>query len=234
MRLLLIRHGQTPSNVLGLLDTDIPGPGLTELGQAQAAALPSSLRGQRIDAIYASVHRRAQLTAAPLAAARGLPVLVRDGLREVSAGDLEMLGDADSTRTYLRTLRQWMVGDLDLTMPGGPAGEGVLARFDAVVDEVVGSLRRTAGDDGCAAIFAHGAVLRFWAIVRASDLATVENAFGPHHTLHNTGMIVLESVPAGGWRISSWAGRSIGGDRLDDQAADGPGGDDLPVAGAGR
>ena len=26
VRLLLIRHGQTPSNVLGLLDTALPGP----------------------------------------------------------------------------------------------------------------------------------------------------------------------------------------------------------------
>jgi release factor glutamine methyltransferase len=44
VRLLLIRHGQTPSNVLGLLDTAPPGPGLTDLGVEQAAA-PAHLRG---------------------------------------------------------------------------------------------------------------------------------------------------------------------------------------------
>ena len=74
MRLMLIRHGQTPSNVLGLLDTNPPGPGLTDLGIRQAAALPATLAGCRIDAIYASNQPRAQLTAQPLAAARGLPV----------------------------------------------------------------------------------------------------------------------------------------------------------------
>ncbi|MCM1975585.1 histidine phosphatase family protein, partial [Streptomyces sp. G1] len=37
MRLLLVRHGQTPTNVDYLLDTAVPGPGLTELGLAQAA-----------------------------------------------------------------------------------------------------------------------------------------------------------------------------------------------------
>ena len=31
MRLVLIRHGQTPSNVCGLLDTAPPGPGLTHI-----------------------------------------------------------------------------------------------------------------------------------------------------------------------------------------------------------
>ena len=30
MRLLLIRHGQTPANVRGELDTAAPGPGLTD------------------------------------------------------------------------------------------------------------------------------------------------------------------------------------------------------------
>src|SRR6478752_7318125 len=132
MRLLLIRHGQTPSNVRGLLDTAVPGPGLTALGQRQAAALPDSLAGQRIDAIYASSQLRAQLTAAPLATARDLPVQIRDGLREVDAGDLEMLGDERSTRWYQRTVRRWMAGELDETMPGGPSGAEVLARFDAV------------------------------------------------------------------------------------------------------
>src|SRR3982751_768417 len=107
MRLLLIRHGQTPSNVLGLLDTAIPGPGLTDLGIKQAAALPAALADYRIDAIYASAQRRAQLTAQPLADARGLPIQVREGLCEVSAGDMEMLGDVDSIRTYQTTIRRW-------------------------------------------------------------------------------------------------------------------------------
>lgn len=47
MRLLLIRHGQTPSNLKHLLDTAAPGPGLTPLGQDQAAALPQALAGRR-------------------------------------------------------------------------------------------------------------------------------------------------------------------------------------------
>ncbi|MFE6992907.1 histidine phosphatase family protein, partial [Streptomyces pharetrae] len=90
MRLLLVRHAQTPSNVKFLLDTAVPGPGLTELGERQAAALSEALAGQDIEAVYASTMIRTQLTAAPFAAARGLDVHVRDGIRELSAGDLEM------------------------------------------------------------------------------------------------------------------------------------------------
>src|SRR5665811_2544112 len=40
MRLILGRHGQTGSNISRALDTTEPGPDLTDLGPAQAAALP--------------------------------------------------------------------------------------------------------------------------------------------------------------------------------------------------
>lgn len=226
MRLLLIRHGQTPSNVLSLLDTGVPGPGLTDLGVSQAAALPETLADHRIDAIYASSQHRAQLTAEPLAAARGLPIQVRDGLCEISAGDLEMLGDHASIRIYQSTIRQWMGGVLDPAMPGGQNGAEILARFDSVVAEVVESLREEAGEDGCAVLFAHGAILRVWATVRGSDLTTVDSAFGAKHSLHNTGMIVLDSVPGGGWTVVTWAGTALGGPTLDDGPADGPAGGD--------
>lgn len=73
MRLILIRHGQTPSNVAFLLDTAVPGPGLTDLGEKQAAALPQTLADVDIDLLYVSTLTRTQLTAArwrPPAASR--------------------------------------------------------------------------------------------------------------------------------------------------------------------
>lgn len=221
MRLLLIRHGQTPSNVLGLLDTAPPGPGLTDLGVQQAAALPATLADERIDLIAASTQPRAQLTAAPLAAARGLDVLIRGGLCEVPAGDLEMRGDEEAVRTYLTTVREWMVGNLDLAMPGGPSGAEVLGRFDAVVDEVA----RQMDDRGTAVLFAHGAVLRTWATARGIDESVRVDLLERFQPLHNTGMIVVAGTRSG-WRLESWAGRAIGGPGLDDAPADGPAGGD--------
>ena len=117
-------------------------------------------------------------------------------------------------------------------MPGGPTGAQVLARFDDVVAEVTGALREQVGEDGCAVLFAHGAMLRLWATVRGADLTTVDDAFGPRHSLHNTGMIVLDSAPDGGWTVVTWAGTAIGGSRLDDGAEDGPAGRD-PTGSAG-
>ena len=54
MRLYLVRHGRTPSNVARLLDTAVPGADLDAVGLAQADTLVERLAGHRVDAVYAS------------------------------------------------------------------------------------------------------------------------------------------------------------------------------------
>ena len=89
MRLLLVRHGRTHSNVHHLLDTAAPGADLDEVGREQAAALPGRLAGEDIGAINVSTLVRTQQTAAPYATATGMPVTVLNGLHEVQAGIFE-------------------------------------------------------------------------------------------------------------------------------------------------
>ncbi|MBT2418714.1 histidine phosphatase family protein [Streptomyces sp. ISL-22] len=201
MRLLLIRHGQTPSNVDYLLDTAVPGPGLTALGQQQAAALPEALADEDIEAVYASTLIRTRLTAAPLAAARGLDVLVRDGIRELAAGDLEMVrGDSAQGELYMKTVFAWAAGDTELRMPGGESGAEALARYDAVVAEAAAS------GAGTVAMVSHGAAIRMWTAARA---ANVDVAFAAAHPLENTGVVILEGAPSDGWKALSWAGAVV-------------------------
>ena len=80
MRLLLIRHGQTQSNVNRELDTAFPGAPLNEAGLAQAEALVEALAHERIDALYCSTLTRAQQTAAPQAASRAQEAVIDDGI----------------------------------------------------------------------------------------------------------------------------------------------------------
>ncbi|MFI9804759.1 histidine phosphatase family protein [Streptomyces sp. NPDC052301] len=201
MRLLLVRHGETPSNVDHLLDTAAPGPALTPLGQAQAAALPAALAVEDIEGLYASTLLRARQTAAPLAAARHLPVTVRAGIRELSAGDLEMRpGRSPEGERYLRTVFAWAAGDTALRVPGGESGEEALARYDAVVAEAVASGARTV------AMVSHGAAIRVWTAARAGN---VDVAFAAARPLSNTGVVVLEGSPSDGWKALSWEGATV-------------------------
>lgn len=70
---IILRHAEKAST----LDDD--DPVLSEAGQQRALRLAEVLGSERIDAIYVSDTRRAQLTAAPLAARLGRAVEVRSG-----------------------------------------------------------------------------------------------------------------------------------------------------------
>ncbi|GAB2520168.1 histidine phosphatase family protein [Paramicrobacterium agarici] len=218
MRLLLIRHGQTPSNVAGRLDTAVPGPGLTELGLAQAAAIPRALEHESIGTIFASTQLRAQLTATPLAESLDRALTVRDGIREIDAGELEMRNDWDAVMEYHRASFAWVDGQLDERVPGGENGHDVFGRFDAVVDEAA------ALGDETVAIVAHGQVLRVWAAARTR---ATQN-FAAENPLHNTGMIVVDGTP-GDWSLVEWRGEPLGGENLDVGISGGPGGTAEPV-----
>ncbi|MFE6955778.1 histidine phosphatase family protein [Streptomyces sp. NPDC057696] len=220
MRLLLIRHGQTPSNLKHLLDTEAPGPGLTPLGQDQAAALPQALAGETIDALYVSTLLRTQLTAAPLAAATGLEVQVRDGIRELVAGKLEMRGDDEAAALYLSTAFAWSEGDVERRMPGGENGVEALGRFDSVVAEAARSGAETV------AMVSHGAAIRMWVAARATN---VDVAYASSRPLGNTGVVVLSGSPDQGWQTLVWEGSPLGpeGSPLEDG---GPAGEAIPTA----
>ncbi len=217
MRLLLIRHGQTPANVRGELDTAHPGPGLTALGEAQAAAIPRVLV-EPVDAIYASTLIRTQLTAAPLAAARGLDVRVLPGIHEIEAGDLEMATDHASYRAYLTPAFAWGTGDRDVRMPGAGTGHDFFARFDASIAEVAASGAETA------VVVSHGAAIRVWVAGVATNIAPTLAA---EEDLENTALVELEGSPAEGWTLVNWGGAPLGGVDLEDVAAEDPTGEAL-------
>lgn len=155
MRLILIRHGQTAANVAYTMHTALPGPELTHLGQQQAAALLTALADEKIDALYACAYQCTALTAVPLAADRGRRVLVREGIREVSAGRREGASDHASHTAFLKLAFDWPV-DPTTRVPDGESGLEVLERFDGVVDEAVRSGVETV------AIASHGVAIQVW------------------------------------------------------------------------
>lgn len=187
MRLLLVRHGQTRSNVDLLLDTAFPGAELDEVGRRQAAALVDRLAGETIDAIAVSDLTRTAQTAAPLAAARGLTPLVRPGLREIPAGEDEM---SPAWQRYVSVLRGW-ASDPHARMPGGESGVEFMARFEGALDELA-----ALGHDHLMVV-SHGAALRTWSTARLPGFAEMVGRQG----LPNTTVITAEGSSVDGWRL---------------------------------
>jgi probable phosphoglycerate mutase len=87
--LWLARHGESTWNTQGLAQGHDDQAQLTAHGKRQAAEIAERFAGLPVRAIYASDLRRAQQTAAPLAAASGVPVVLDARLRERSLGVLE-------------------------------------------------------------------------------------------------------------------------------------------------
>ena len=211
MRLLLIRHGQTPSNVAGALDTAFPGAGLTPLGQAQSRAVPGALASEGIAGVYASELVRTQHTADPLARSLGLEVRVRAGLEEVEAGELEMRTDEDAVLAYVGCLDQWLHGGLEHRMPGGATGHEFYARYEQALHGVAADH----GHDETVAVFSHGAAIRAY-VALAAGLAPERSS---RLWIMNTGMAVLEGTPDSGWTLADWVSEPLGGTRLEDVSA---------------
>lgn len=190
MRLLLIRHGQTQSNVNRELDTAFPGAPLNETGLAQAEALVEALAHERIDALYCSTLTRAQQTAAPLAAARALEAVVVDGIQEIAAGVEEM---STNWQPYVDMLNSWSPTNLDAGLEGGETARQFVTRFTNAV-----AAMEQAGDEHVALV-SHGAALRVWAITQDPTIG-----FDLAPPLANTQWITLNGSMTAGWRIERW------------------------------
>ena len=195
VRLILIRHGQTQSNVDHLLDTGHPGAPLTELGLTQAASLVERLADEPIEVMYSSDLTRARQTAEPLAAAKGLTVVQHPGLREIYAGVDDMSPD---WMPYVTILDTWHT-DPENALEGGENWPQVQQRFEAAIAEILDSGAQVA------ALVSHGAALRVWIPFAA---ANVPVGGARHWRLDNTDYAILEG-DRDGWTLVSWADEDI-------------------------
>jgi probable phosphoglycerate mutase len=147
MNLLLIRHALNDWVGKRLAGWS-PGVHLNEEGHAQAAALAQRLLEVPLAAVYSSPLERTMETARPLAAAQGLPVVVREGLGESRYGDW--------TGRTLEELKEEPLWPVVQVYPGGarfPNGESmreVQARIVAELDAI-----RDAHPDQSVAVVSH-------------------------------------------------------------------------------
>lgn len=154
MRLLLLRHGETPWSVEHRYQgaTDTP---LSDVGQAQVAALAERLRGETFAELRSSPLRRALETASAVATHHEAPVVTDERLREISFGRWEGLTHEEIRRSAPERYLGWQ-SDPGVTAP--PDGEAM-----ASVLERVGDLWRELAarpGDAAIALVGHGACLR--------------------------------------------------------------------------
>lgn len=140
LRLLLLRHGQTPMSVAGVF-SGRSDPALTDLGEGQAVRAAQWLRtrqdqGEGIDAVYSSPLLRARQTAEAAAAALDLDITTADNLIETDFGAWEGLGFDEVHRRWPTEHAEW-VADSSAPTVGGESMDAVASRCDRLVDDLL-------------------------------------------------------------------------------------------------
>lgn len=88
MKIWMVRHGETDSNMAErVMGQRIDEP-LNDEGRAQAEHSAEQLRAEPYDIIFSSPLKRAYETAQVIARARNIPIIVRDELKERNFGSL--------------------------------------------------------------------------------------------------------------------------------------------------
>jgi probable phosphoglycerate mutase len=149
MHVLLLRHGQTDENALGILQGQSQTE-LNDLGRDQAQLLADRLRTwvPRAEALVTSDLARARQTADAVASALGLDYQLREAWRERGFGPFEgrTIGDADI----------WRAANGHWDLPGAEPTSVFQTRVQAALQDLARDFSSTA----CVAVVTHGAVLR--------------------------------------------------------------------------
>ena len=148
-----VRHGENWANITRELSTRRVDYSLTPRGVLQAEQTAAYFRGMAVDAVLSSPLKRALETAAPIAAALGLPVQVVEEFRELNVGSLEdRLPDRSVWNLHDNLLHAWLDGrERETTFPGGED-------YHTMLDRLTRGLRQAARFER-SVVVAHGGLL---------------------------------------------------------------------------
>ena len=152
-RVFLTRHAETATPaVFHGAESDI---GLSDLGRRQASAAATWFADKGLTAVVSSAMLRARDTAAPVAAACGVPHHFEPLLHERRVGDLGGQAFDLSAGPWAETVARWSAGDVHHTTPGAETFAELQARLVPAWNLVV-----SAHAGGRPLIVAHGVVCK--------------------------------------------------------------------------
>ncbi|MFC1864657.1 histidine phosphatase family protein [Chloroflexota bacterium] len=137
---LLVRHGQTDSNVTGFY-MGRSNEDLNEVGYTQARCLSSRLASLPIASVYTSPLQRACTTATILAEPHKLEPKVLDDLIEIGLGDWQGLHMDEIKVRWSEVWQQWRTDPSEVTLPNGESFDEVAERAIRAFERVVGANR---------------------------------------------------------------------------------------------
>lgn len=178
---LLVRHGQTKSNVTGYF-MGWSNEDISDLGYAQVRSLSSRLAEFPIATIYTSPLKRAMNTARILAEPHKLEPNVLDDLTEIGLGDWQGLHRDEISQKWPEIWRQSRINPSVVTFPNGE-------NFQQLTERAVRAFNRIVADNTNRHTLAvtHDAVIR---VLTAHVLGT-SNSIYRHMEINNASLSVI-------------------------------------------
>lgn len=196
--LILLRHGQSLSNVKFALDTKIPGAALTELGQKQAREVgPEIMDLYTPTSVVTSEALRARQTGS-LAFNPFFPEIPAiAGLQEIAAGVYEMENTEEAHIAYHTVVHKFFTGDNTATLEGGETLDEFLERYQGGISEAV---------QQDSVVVTHGSAIRAF----AARAASVDANFAWQNPLDNCRFVVLDPQDDfGKWKLVRWGEKTF-------------------------
>jgi broad specificity phosphatase PhoE len=154
LKIYLLRHGETAFSQRGAFCGALD-PELTAEGQLMAEAFAEAYRAIPWTAVYVSPMQRTVATAQPLCAALGLPMQLRDGLKEIQYGAWEQREQADVRQHHEQDYIRWLTEPAWNAPTEGETAFQVASRAMPVITEI-----KSKYPDGNVLVVSHKATIR--------------------------------------------------------------------------
>jgi broad specificity phosphatase PhoE len=193
-----VRNAQSQADADGIIDTNMPGPGLSQEGQEQAQQLVHKIVHKDVDSIYSSGMADAQQTAAAFASAIGKQVEILEGLQPINAGWFNGKPQSMASTTYMLAPLDWVNhGDMKNSIPGSINGKDFNEQFTRAVKKIYDS------NHSKPMVFSQGTAIMVWTLMNVKN---PKNTLLDTHPLPNGGRVVITGNPSNGWELKEWDG----------------------------
>jgi hypothetical protein len=217
----LVRHGESFSNLNGIIDTAPPGAELDPTGISEANAIGTSIfaeYGTNIAGVFTSEELRTVDTAAPLASLLHITSPLPDlfGLNEIPAGVFEGQPTISLEGIlYLLGPLSWALGLPLVPDLGDPSINGVTfdESFSTAIQSIYDGTASATGTANDVAFSSEGAIA-VWTLMNVNnpDFSILLNeVINNQEFLPNTGQVVIEGSP-GDWTLVSYDGVAVSQD----------------------
>ena len=155
MIILLVRHGETDTNALGMngiVGNDAP---LNETGKAQANTAARISKKYNPTKIYTSPFLRCQQTADSISKSTGVGIEVSESLKEFDMGDWANMKSEDTKALLIRhDAWDYSPSKFSFRVPGGESWEDVALRVKSFIRDL------TDNDNNTVVLVSHNATIR--------------------------------------------------------------------------